>query len=74
MRPMTRFASGTGTAMHPPSDIQAAVNSWWSLCGARGYQVMPGCQGVPHADDTGTYWYVEYHVDMRGRRRVVGNA
>lgn len=52
------------------ADTQAAVDAWWNLCAARGYQVMPGCQGVPHDDVTGTHWVVQYHVDMRGRRRA----
>lgn len=58
----------------PADDTQAAVNGWYSLCAARGYQVMPGYQGVPHADATCTQWIVQYHVDMRGRRRTLVNA
>ncbi len=53
----------------PAADLQVAVHAWWNMCTARGYQVMPGCMGLPRADETQTRWHVEYQVDMRGRRR-----
>jgi len=56
------------TGINERLEVQEGVNLFWNQCVARGYQVMPGCQGLMK-NEAGR-WYMEYHVDLRNRRKV----